>query len=111
MKKILYFCLLGVGLLLSSCATQHVQLNTQRFEKNLTISKSIKTALDNALGKGQTQHIIVTSYRGVVNLSGTINTKQQMQQAIKIAKQTKHVKMVENSLLVASAGSSGHSAK
>jgi osmotically-inducible protein OsmY len=92
-----------IGLLLvalmAGCASSATQESTGEYIDDSAITASVKAAIynDPMLKVGQ---ISVESYKGVVQLSGFVDSKQAAQRAVELARSVKGVKAVKNSLVV-----------
>lgn len=93
---IISFCLLG----LSACASTSNSESTGQYLDSTTITTKVKSNLASKVGVGTLRSINVTTYKGVVQLSGFVKSKQEIDAAVKTAKNVSGVKSVENSLLV-----------
>lgn len=92
------FCLLSV-LLAVGCASTPTRSSTGEYVDDSVITTKVKAELtaDKVVSIFQ---ISVETYKGVVQLSGFVNTKEQADQAEVIAKKVGGVKEVKNSLIV-----------
>jgi osmotically-inducible protein OsmY len=98
MKLILITTLI---VLIASCSSTPNAESTGEYVDNSTISMKIKSKLLSTNATPGTS-IDVESYKGIVLLSGFVDTKDQKERALKIAKETKGVKEVKDSLYVKS---------
>ena len=85
--------------LIAGCAGSATQESTGEYIDDSSITASVKAAIydDPMLKVGQ---ISVESYKGVVQLSGFVDSKQAATRAVELAKSVKGVKSVKNSLVV-----------
>lgn len=92
-----------IGLLLvalmAGCAGSATQESTGEYIDDSSITASVKAAIynDPMLKVGQ---ISVESHKGVVQLSGFVDSRQAATRAVELARSVKGVKSVENSLIV-----------
>jgi len=92
-----------VGLLLvalmAGCAGSATRESTGEYIDDSSITASVKAAIynDPMLKVGQ---ISVESHKGVVQLSGFVDSKQAAGRAAELARSVKGVKSVKNSLIV-----------
>lgn len=75
------------------------QKNVKRVAKDSVITSKVKGNLLKDEGL-KSLKVSVKTYKGVVQLSGFVETENQIQQAGKIAAETEGVKSVKNSLLI-----------
>lgn len=85
---------------LSACASSGSSESTGQYLDSSAVTAKVKSKLVRKLGVGSTTSIHVTTYKGVVQLSGFVKNREDIGKAIQIAKTVKGVKAVENSLLV-----------
>jgi osmotically-inducible protein OsmY len=92
------FCLLSV-LLVLGCAGTPTRESTGQYVDDSVITTKVKAELtaDKVVSIFQ---IGVETYKGVVQLSGFVNTKEQSAQAEAVAKKVGGVREVKNSLIV-----------
>ena len=94
-------CLLALALVtaLAACASTPKQASTGEFIDDSVITTKVKTLLaaDNLLKSFQ---ISVETYRGTVQLSGFVGTKELVEKAEQIAKSVQGVKAIKNDLIV-----------
>jgi osmotically-inducible protein OsmY len=88
-----------VAALMAGCASSPTQSSTGEYIDDSAITAKVKTAIynDPTLKVGQ---ISVESYKGVVQLSGFVDSKQAVAKATQAASWVKGVKAVNNSLIV-----------
>lgn len=103
MRKIA-FCLFMVfcfvaPLFIAGCASTQTQESTGEFVDDSVITAKIKAeiASDKLISLYQ---ISVETYKGVVQLSGFVNTQEQVDEAVNVAEKVPGVKKVKNSLLI-----------
>lgn len=90
--------LLVVGLT-AGCTSTSTRESTGQYIDDSVITTSVKTAIygDPDFKLGQ---ISVKTYKGVVQLSGFVNSEKAVAKATDLARTAKGVKSVENSLIV-----------
>jgi osmotically-inducible protein OsmY len=88
-----------VAALTAGCASSPTQQSTGEYIDDSAITVWVKTAIynDPTLKTGQ---IGVESYKGVVQLSGFVDSKQAVAKATQVASSVKGVKAVKNNLIV-----------
>lgn len=79
--------------------TQAEQKNVKRVVKDSVITSKVKGSLLKEEGL-KSMKVSVKTHQGVVQLSGFVETEDQIQQAGKIATETEGVKSVKNSLIL-----------
>ena len=103
MKKrnivIRYFVLLALIAFLAACASTRTQESTGEYVDDSVITTKVKGLLagDDFLKSFQ---IGVETYKGVVQLSGFVNSQKAVDKAIEITRSVKGVKSVKNDLIV-----------
>jgi hyperosmotically inducible protein len=91
--------LLGAALALGGCAATDTQRSAGETIDDATLTAKVKTALiDNDIVEAG--EVNVTSYRGVVQLSGFVDSNEEKTQATQAAKSVSGVKEVKNDLKV-----------
>ncbi|HUQ76973.1 MAG TPA: BON domain-containing protein [Burkholderiales bacterium] len=89
---------LGVG----GCASSNSKTETQRsageFTDDAAITAKVKSAIASDVGARTAANVNVDTYRGVVQLSGFADSKDQMERAAKAAGKVTGVKSVKNDL-------------
>ena len=84
---------------LVGCSTTPTQESTGEFLDSSLITAKVKTLLiDDRITGGF--HISVYTYKGVVRLSGSVNSDHEKDHATKIALGVEGVKKVENKLII-----------
>jgi len=88
---------------LSACATQ-TDSTTHRgvgeYTEDAALTAKVKTAIASDAGLGTATAIDVTTYRGVVQLSGFVDKADQIERAASAARSVKGVRSVENNIRV-----------
>jgi osmotically-inducible protein OsmY len=103
MKKsnivIRYFVLLALIAFLAACASTRTQESTGEYVDDSVITTKVKSLLaaDDFLKSFQ---IGVESFKGVVQLSGFVNTQKAVDKAVEITRSVKGVKSVKSDLIV-----------
>src|SRR5215212_6918613 len=87
---------LGVG----ACASPkpESQRNAGEFTDDAAITAKVKSAIASDVGARTAANVNVDTYRGVVQLSGFADSKDQMERAAKAAGKVSGVKSVKNDL-------------
>jgi len=92
-------CSVAAGVLVAGCAGDRYQRSTGEYIDDKGLSMRVRSALgDNPEYKFG--DVNVTSFRGVVQLSGFVNTSDQKRVAGSIAEKVEHVKRVENNISI-----------
>ena len=103
MKKrnivIRYFVLLALIAFLAACASTRTQESTGQYVDDSVITTKVKGLLagDDFLKSFQ---IGVETFKGVVQLSGFVNTQKAVDKAVEITRSVEGVKSVKNDLIV-----------
>ena len=99
-KHMVAVAMLGIGVALSAgCAGSRTQSTAGEYVDDSVITSKVKTKLieDQALKAFQ---IDVETFRGDVLLSGFVDSQDQINKAVEVAKSVDGVKAVKNSLIV-----------
>jgi osmotically-inducible protein OsmY len=92
---------LALTILLTSCAGRPTQESTGEYVDDTLITTRIKSKLlDDWILKGFA--IKVETFKGVVRLSGFVDTMEQAQRAVEVTRSVVAVKLVKNSLMLKS---------
>ena len=103
MRLSLFATILGAGLALGGCASTDTQRGTGETIDDATITTKVKAALvDNDIVEAG--EVNVNTYRGVVQLSGFVDSNEEKTQAAQAAKSVSGVKDVRNDLKVQGEG-------
>jgi len=88
-----------VATLMAGCASSPTQSSTGEYIDDSAITARMKTAIysDPILKVGQ---ISVETYKGVVQLSGFVDSQQAVAKATQLARSVEGVQAVKNSLIV-----------
>jgi osmotically-inducible protein OsmY len=103
MKKrnfvIRYFVLLVLVAFLAACASTRTQESTGEYVDDSVITTKVKSLLaaDDFL---KSFKIGVETYKGVVQLSGFVNTQKAVDKAVEITRSVKGVTSIKNDLVV-----------
>lgn len=100
MKKLLTALSIGLAVTLASgCASTPTTESTGQYIDSSRITADVKTALFSAKDVNSTD-ISVKTFKGIVQLSGFVNTTAQVKRAGEIASKVSGVREVRNDLLV-----------
>lgn len=102
MKKIATYLLLLASLSLSACAPTATQRSAGQTIDDATTTARVKKEIGTTLGLKEAATINVDTYRGVVSLSGFVNSEQQISSATQAAQAVPGVEKVFNNLLLKS---------
>lgn len=72
----------------------------QQFSDDAALTARVKSAIATVVGSGVAASIDVDTYRGVVNLSGFVDSQEEASRALAAAKQVDGVRSVSNDLRV-----------
>jgi osmotically-inducible protein OsmY len=86
---------------LSGCAATGTERSTGQVLDDSTITAKVKTELAAQAGIAEAAAIDVSTWRGVVQLSGFVDSEQAARRAGELARQVEGVRSVENALRVA----------
>jgi len=93
---------LSVLALAAGCAATPTQESTGGYIDDATITTKIKSDLA-ADAKVSATEVHVKTYKGVVDLSGFVNSEAEISEAGRVAEQVSGVKSIHNNLIVKSA--------
>ncbi len=96
---------------LAGCAPTQTHRATGQVIDDSAITARVKTALIKEAGLGDTTAINVDTYRGVVQLSGFVESAVLKQRAEQIARGVQGVESVDNALRIAPPPTGGTSAR
>lgn len=102
MKPIKYFSafVMSLALLLSlGCASTSTQESTGQYFDDSVITAKVKTAIFKHPDL-QSAEINVETFKGVVQLSGFVNSQSDINQAVQVAGSVRGVKSVKNDMRV-----------
>lgn len=86
---------------LSACASSPNERSTGQVVDDSSLTARVKTALARDTSLGTAMDVHVTTYRGVVQLSGFVDSQATAQRAEAVAKGVDGVRSVENDLRLA----------
>lgn len=90
----------GAGLVtLAGCASTETQSGTGEYIDDTVITTKVKTAIFNDASL-KSAEINVETFKGVVQLSGFVNSQADINRAVEVAQGVKGVQSVENSMQV-----------
>ena len=87
-------------LALSACAGSETKRSTGEFGSDAALTTKVKTAIAQDAGLGSASAINVNSYRGVVQLSGFVDSPEKIERAAEAARKVEGVRTVENNIHV-----------
>ena len=90
----------AVALGLSACADVNTTRAPGEFVDDAALTTRVKTALAADVNLGTAVAVNVTTYRGVVQLSGFVDSADKVQRAGDVARGTPGVRSVENNVQV-----------
>ena len=93
--------LAGIGMFqLAGCASSPNQRSTGQVLDDAALTARVKTALAKEASLGTAMNVEVTTYRGVVQLSGFVESETVANRAVSIAESVNGVHSVKNDLRV-----------
>ena len=94
-----YFVILMLVATFTACASTATRESTGEFVDDSVITTKVKSLLaaDDFLKSFQ---ISVKTYKGTVQLSGSVNSQKAIDKAVEIARSVKGVKSIKNDLIV-----------
>jgi hyperosmotically inducible periplasmic protein len=98
--KFLGAAMVAAALVLSACATDSSKRSAGEFGSDAALTSKVKTAIASDAGLGSAGAINVQSYRGVVQLSGFVDSQEKVERAAKAARSVEGVRTVENNVRV-----------
>ena len=87
-------------LALTACAGSESKRSTGEFSSDAALTAKVKTAIASDAGIGSASVINVNSYRGVVQLSGFVDSPEKIERAATAARNVQGVRSVENNIQV-----------
>ncbi|MCD6043443.1 MAG: hypothetical protein K0R40_3046 [Burkholderiales bacterium] len=101
-SKFLGAMMAAAALALSACATDRdsSRRTTGEFGSDAALTAKVKTAIASDAGLGSASAINVQSYRGVVQLSGFVDSPEKVERAAAAARGVEGVRTVENNVKV-----------
>jgi hyperosmotically inducible protein len=102
LSRFLGATMVAAALALSACATDRdsSRRSAGEFSSDAALTAKVKTAIASDAGLGSASAINVNSYRGVVQLSGFVDSPEKIERAAAAARGVDGVKTVENNLRV-----------
>jgi osmotically-inducible protein OsmY len=88
------------GFQIAGCASSPSSRSTGQFVDDGALTAKVKTALAADAGLGTAADVNVTTYRGVVQLSGFVEKEEMARRAVAIAQGVEGVRSVQNDLHV-----------
>ncbi len=85
---------------ISACVSGPTNESTGEYIDSASTTTKVKAALVRELGLSSVTKIEVSTYKGVVQLSGFVNNPQSVARAVAVTKQVEGVRAVENSLII-----------
>ena len=101
--KLLAAAMVAVSLGLSACASRDEDTSRRtagEFGSDAALTAKVKTAIATDAGLGSAAAINVNSYRGVVQLSGFVDSPDKIKRAEEVARSVEGVQRVENGVKV-----------
>lgn len=89
--------LLAISIGLTACASGQKQEGTAEYLDDTVLTTKVKTAILEEPTLKSTE-INVETFKGVVQLSGFVNSEESVNRAIEVARGVKGVKSVQNSM-------------
>ena len=91
----------AAALAISACSTSDSSRRSAgEFGSDAALTAKVKTAIASDAGLGSASAVNVNSYRGVVQLSGFVDSQEKIQRAEEAARKVDGVTKVENSIKV-----------
>ncbi len=87
-------------LALTACAGSETKRSTAETGSDAALTAKVKTAIASDAGLGSASAINVNSYRGVVQLSGFVDSQEKVERAAEAARKVEGVRSVENGVKV-----------
>ena len=102
MSRFLGAMMAAAALALGACASSDdsSRRSAGEFTSDAALTAKVKTAIASDAGIGNATAINVNSYRGVVQLSGFLDSKEKVDRAAEAARKVDGVTRVENSIQV-----------
>lgn len=88
------------GVQIAGCSSTPSQRSTGQFVDDGALTAKVKTAIAGDAGLGTATDVNVTTYRGVVQLSGFVENAEMSSRAVSIAQGVEGVRSVQNDLRV-----------
>jgi osmotically-inducible protein OsmY len=102
LSKFLGAAMAAAVLAVSACSSTKDDSNRSagEFSSDAALTAKVKTAIASDAGIGSASAINVNSYRGVVQLSGFVDSQEKIQRAAEAARSVSGVRQVENNIKV-----------
>lgn len=102
LSRFLAAAMAATALALGACATDgdSQKRSAGEFSSDAALTAKVKTAIASDAGIGSASAINVNSYRGVVQLSGFVDSADKIKRAGEAARKVDGVKTVENNIKV-----------
>jgi osmotically-inducible protein OsmY len=106
LSKVVGATMAAAALALSGCASNKTEQPEQssrsasEFTSDAALTARVKTAIANDAGLGSAAAINVNTYRGVVQLSGFVDSPEKIGRAAEAARGVQGVRTVENNIRV-----------
>lgn len=100
--KVLGVAMVAASLGLSACASKDdpSKRSAGEFSADAALNAKVKTAIAKDAGLGSASAINVNTYRGVVQLSGFVDSQDKIKRAGEVARSVEGVQRVENGVKV-----------
>ncbi len=100
--KFLGVAMVAASLGLSACASKDdpSKRSSGEFSADAALNAKVKTAIAKDAGLGSASAINVNTYRGVVQLSGFVDSQDKIKRAGEVARSVEGVQRVENGVKV-----------
>jgi hyperosmotically inducible periplasmic protein len=98
--KLVGAAMVAAALVLFGCATDDSKRSAGQFGSDAALTSKVKTAIATDAGLGSATAVNVQSYRGVVQLSGFVDSQDKVDRAAKAARAVEGVRSVENNIRV-----------
>ena len=103
LSRFLGAALAAAALALGACAkdsTNDTSRSAGEFSGDAALTAKVKSAIASDAGLGSASAINVNTYRGVVQLSGFVDSQEKIQRAAEAARKVDGVRQVENNIRV-----------
>jgi osmotically-inducible protein OsmY len=88
------------GMTVAGCSSSPTERSTGQFVDDGALTARVKTAIARDAGLGAATDVNVTTYRGVVQLSGFVENEDMSRRAVSVAQGVDGVRSVQNDLRV-----------
>jgi hyperosmotically inducible protein len=102
LSRFLGASMIAAALALSACSSTRddSKRSAGEFSSDAALTAKVKTAIASDAGLGSASAINVNSYRGVVQLSGFVDSPEKIERAAAAARNVQGVREVENNIRV-----------